>query len=197
MTSWRHVLALRRNLDYMITNDTEERVRGWFTGRLPSDWQTAPAAITIDREEITVRLTIPDVELAGTEGPPTDAAPSAAALDEARAGRAKAFREETRGHRMEIAREAEHRYERKVSWGLTVGERSELWTHVAAPVMTRLRQPQRLVLDTLVDSGVARSRSEALAWCVRLVGQHEEDWLTELRDAMGAVADVRSKGPAA
>ena len=61
--------------------------------------------------------------------------------------------------------------------------------------MTRLRQPQRLVLDTLVDAGVARSRADALAWCVRLVGQHEDDWLTELRDAMTAVADVRSKGP--
>jgi hypothetical protein len=68
---------------------------------------------------------------------------------------------------------------------------------VAAPVMTRLRQPQRLVLDTLVEAGVARSRSEALAWCVRLVGQHEEDWLAELRQAMESVADVRSKGPAA
>ena len=176
----------------MITNETQERVRGWFAGRLPSDWQTAPAEITIDREEITVLLTIPDVELAGAD----DAAPSEAALDEARAGRARAFREDTRAHRMEIAREAQHRYERTVSWGLHVGERRELWTHVAAPVMTRLRQPERLVLDTLVDSGVARSRSEALAWCVRLVGQHEGDWLTELRDAMGSVADVRSRGPA-
>ena len=120
---------------------------------------------------------------------------------EARAGRAKAFREETRAQRMEIAREAEHRYDAKVSWGLSVGrgddQHSELWTHVAAPVMTRLRQPQRLVLDTLVDAGVARSRSEALAWCVRLVGEHEEDWLAELREAMQSVADVRSKGPAA
>jgi hypothetical protein len=98
---------------------------------------------------------------------------------------------------MKIAREAEHRFERKVSWGVRVGDHAELWTHVAAPVMTRLRQPQRLVLDTLVDAGVAKSRSDALAWCVRLVGQHEEEWLAELRDAMGAVADVRSKGPAA
>ena len=99
---------------------------------------------------------------------------------------------------MEIAREAEHRFERKVSWGVPgSADHEELWTHVAAPVMTRLRQPQRLVLDTLVDAGVARSRSEALAWCVRLVGQHEDDWLAELRDAMGTVADVRSKGPAA
>ena len=98
---------------------------------------------------------------------------------------------------MKIDSEAQHRYERKVSWGVDVGGRRELWTNVAAPVMTRLRQPQRQVLDTLVASGVARSRSEALAWCVRLVGQHEEDWLTELRDAMSQVADVRSKGPAA
>ncbi len=155
----------------MITNDALERVRGWFAGRLPADWTAEPAAVTVDREEITVLLTIPDVELSGT--------PSAVELAEARAGRAKGFREDTRGHRMEIAREAQHRFERKVSWGVRVGEHDELWTHVAAPVMTRLRQPQRLVLDTLVDAGVARSRSEALAWCVRLVGQHEEDWLTD------------------
>lgn len=173
----------------MITDEARERVAGWFAGRLPAEWQAAPADITIDREEITVRLTIPDVELAD------DASDVARA--EARAGRAKAFREETRAQRMEIAREAEHRYDAKVSWGLNVGDHDELWTHVAAPVMTRLRQPQRLVLDTLVDSGVARSRSEALAWCVRLVGQHEEDWLAELREAMQSVADVRSKGPAA
>ena len=99
---------------------------------------------------------------------------------------------------MEIAREAEHRYDAKVSWGLRVGEgddRQELWTHVAAPVMTRLRQPQRMVLDTLVDAGVARSRADALAWCVRLVGQHEDDWLAELREAMTAVADVRARAP--
>ncbi|GEP35505.1 hypothetical protein NSZ01_32730 [Nocardioides szechwanensis] len=119
---------------------------------------------------------------------------------EARAGRAKAFREETRARRMEIAREAQHRYDAKVSWGVHVGPgtgHGELWTHVAAPMMTRLRQPQRLVLDTLVDAGVARSRSDALAWCVRLVGQHEEDWLAELREAMQSVDDVRRKGPAA
>ena len=156
---------------------------GWFAGRLPADWQ--PADITIDREEITVILTTPDVESQDSD----------AALAEARAGRASAFREDTREQRMEIAREAQHRFERKVSWGLAVGEHRELWTHVAAPVMTRLRQQQRLVLDTLVDAGVARSRADALAWCVRLVGQHEGDWLADLRQAMNAVADVRAQGP--
>ena len=176
----------------MITTEALERVRGWFTGRLPSDWQAAPAEITVDREEIIVLLTLPDVELAD------DVSDAEAA--EARAGRAKGFREETRAERMTLAREAQHRFERTVSWGVRLGGEeghSELWTHVAAPVMTRLRQPQRLVLDTLVDAGVARSRAEALAWCVRLVGQHEDDWLGELREAMSSVADVRAKGPAA
>ena len=173
----------------MITNDALERVRGWFSGRLPADWTAAPADVTVDREEVTVILTVPDVQTA--EGA------SDAEAAEARAGRARAFREDTRQHRMEIAREAEHRFERKVSWGVAVGEHRELWTHLAVPVMTRLRQPQRLVLDTLVDAGVARSRSEALAWCVRLVGQHEGDWLAELHEAMGRVADVRGRGPAA
>lgn len=98
---------------------------------------------------------------------------------------------------MEIAREAQHRFGRAVSWAVRVGDRRELFTHVAAPVMTRLRQPGRRVLDTLIDAGVARSRAEALAWCVRLVGEHEDAWLTELREAMERVAAVRSRGPAA
>jgi hypothetical protein len=170
----------------MITDDEKEAVRGWFAGRLPKEWTVEPPRVTIDREEITVVLTTEDV-----------AEDSEVATAEARAGRARAFREDTREARMKIAREAEHRYQRKVSWGLRVGDLEELWTHVAAPVMTRLRQPQRQVLDTLVEAGVARSRSDALAWCVRLVGQHEEDWLAELREAMTAVEDVRRKGPAA
>jgi hypothetical protein len=173
----------------MITNESLERIRGWFAGRLPDDWQAQPPQLTVDRDEVTIVLTLADVDL--------PAETSAAERDEARAGRTKAFREDTRGKRMAIAREAEHRFERKVSWGVRVGDRDELFTHLAAPVMTRLRQPQRQVLDTLVDAGVARSRSEALAWCVRLVGQHEEDWLAELRDAMSHVAEVRTKGPAA
>ena len=172
----------------MITNEAIERVRGWFTGRVPEAWQHAPLEVTVDREEITVLLTLPDVELAKKT--------SAAEAAEARAGRAKGFREDTREQRIGIAREAERRYDRKVSWAVRVGEHEERFTTLAAPVMTRLRQPQRQVLDTLVDAGVARSRSEALAWCVRLVGQHEDDWLGELRDAMTHVADVRAKGPA-
>ncbi len=176
----------------MITDQVVEQVRGWFTGRLPEEWRAEPAQVDVDREEITVVIAVAD--------PAAGADVSADELRAARAGRAKAFREDTRERRMEIAREAEHRFGRKVSWGVTVGGaegRRELFTHLAAPVMTRLRQPERKVLDTLVDAGVARSRSEALAWCVRLVGQHEGDWLAELREAMHTVDEVRSKGPAA
>lgn len=174
----------------MITNEQLERVRGWFTGRLPEEWQSGGApTVTVDREEITVVLAIGDARTADGAGDAETA--------EARAGRAKAFREETRQQRMTVAREAQHRFERKVSWGVRVGEHEELFTHIAVPVMTRLRQPQRQVLDTLVDAGVARSRSDALAWCVRLVGQHADEWLAELREAMAQVADVRAKGPAA
>ncbi len=175
------------NTDYMITDEQHEAVTGWFAGRLPEEWTVEPPQVVVDREEITVVLTIADVE----------AGESDVATSEARAGRSKAFREDTRDARMKIAREAQHRYERTVSWGLHVGDHEELWTHVAAPVMTRLRQPQRRVLDTLVESGVARSRADALAWCVRLVGQHEGDWLADLRQAMTAVDDVRRQGPAA
>ena len=169
----------------MITNEAYERVRGWFSGRLPQDWQAQPAGISIDRDEIVVTLNLPDVEPGESE----------AGTAEARAGRASAFREETREQRMEIAREAQRRYERTVSWGVKIGDHEELFTHLAAPTMTRLRQPQRLVLDTLVDAGVARSRSEALVWAVRLVGQHADDWLTELRSAMESVEEVRGRGP--
>ncbi len=179
----------------MMTNEDLERVRGWFTGRLPEEWKVAAPDVSVDREEITVILTIADVDAAD------DA--SEAERDEARVGRASAFREDTRHQRMSIADEAQHRFERKVSWGVRLdgipqdAAQTTLFTHVAAPVMTRLRQPQRQVLDTLVDAGVARSRADALAWCVRLVGQHEDDWLAELRTAMESVADVRAKGPTA
>ena len=114
---------------------------------------------------------------------------------EALAGRVTGFREDTREPRMKVAREAEHRFDRKVAWGVEVGDHAELFTHLAVPVMTRLRQPERLVLDTLVSANVARSRADALAWCVRLVGRNTETWLSELREAMESVDRLRAEGP--
>jgi hypothetical protein len=158
----------------------------WFTGRLPDGWFVEHPRVTVDREEIIVVGKLPALE-----GDFADDAARAAA----ETGRISRFREDTRDERIEIARQAEHRYGRKVAWGAKLGGTEQLFTTHSVPVMTRLRQSERLILDTLVDAGVARSRSEALAWAVRLVGQHAEDWLAELRAAMSKVDDLRAKGP--
>ncbi len=171
----------------MITTEQQEKLRGWFTGRLPDDLFEELVEVTVDREEVTVIGRIPAPKLA--EGV-SDAEKEAAVQ-----GRVQEFRERTRETRIALAREAEHRFRRKVSWGVEcAGERS-LFTHIAAPVMTRLRQPERQVLDTLIAAGVARSRSDALAWCVRLVQRNTDDWLGELRDSLEHVQRVRAQGP--
>jgi hypothetical protein len=164
-----------------------EKLRGWFTGRLPQDMFDGPPEVTVDREEITVVGRIPEPQLA--EG--ATAAEKAAAV----AGRIKEFRERTRPARMEVASEAEHAYRRKVSWWVRCGDVTEPFTTLSVPVMTRLKQSDRQLLDTLVDAGVARSRSEALAWCVKQVGQRAESWLADLRTAMRTVEEVRDAGP--
>ena len=174
----------------MTTNDTDsEQVRGWFAGRLPQEWFEGPVEVLIDREEITVVGRLP--------APHTAPEASEAERAAAATGRIRGFREDTRRRRISIAREAEHAFGRKVAWGARIGEHRELFTHLAVPVMTRLRQPERLVLDTLVEAGVARSRSGALAWCVRLVGRNTETWLAELRTALAHVEQVRASGPPA
>lgn len=171
----------------MITSEQREQVRGWFAGRLPDDLFESLTEVTIDREEITVVGRVPEPRLAeGASGAEREAAVKA---------RVQEFRERTRDDRVAVAREAEHRFRRKVSWGVECGGERALFTHVAAPVMTRLRQPERQVLDTLIAGGVARSRSDALAWCVRLVQRHTDDWLTELRDSLEHVERVRAQGP--
>lgn len=163
-----------QNADVPPADDAQ----AWFEGRLPGEWFTG-VEVVVDREEITVIGDLPDegLDAAGAEG------------------RISRFREDTRERRIGIALEAESRFGRKVSWGAKLGDADALFTHVSVPAMTRLKQPERRVLDTLVDAGVARSRSEALAWAVKLVGQHTESWLNELRTAMEEVDKLRAKGP--
>lgn len=162
-------------------------VSSWFESRLPKDWFAGAPEIMADGEEMLVVGTIPDVELA--------AGTSAAARAAARDARIDRFREETRDARIKIAREAERHFRRKVAWGARCGSESRIFTTLSVPVMTRLRMNERSILDTLVAGGVARSRSEALAWCVRLVGMHQADWIKGLRDALVKVDEVRSRGP--
>lgn len=176
---------------------------GWFAGRLPDNWFEGAPTVTVDRDEIIVVGRLPDLPHDATATDATNDTDTnidaeeanVAARAAAEAGRIARFREDTREERMAIAREAEHRYARKVAWGAQLGGTHMAFTTISVPVMTRLRQPERQVLDTLVDAGVARSRSEALAWCVRLVGEHADTWLQELRDAMVEVDRLRSQGP--
>ena len=172
----------------MTTNANE--ITSWLQGRLPDAWFTGPAEVTIDKEEILVIGTLASPE--GVQGEP-----DGPEVTEAAHGRISRFREDTRDERIAIAREAEHRFGRKIAWGAECGPVRVVFTHLAVPVMTRLRQSERIVLDTLVEAGVARSRADALAWCVRLVGEHSEDWLAQLREAMTSVQKLREEGPAA
>jgi hypothetical protein len=168
-------------------SESERKVQAWFVGRLPDGWFHEAPVVAIDRDEILVvgSLNEPDY--------PSDADEDSK-LAACRA-RIQRFREDTREQRIGIADEAERKTGRKVAWGARCGEEKELFTTLSVPVMTRLRMSERQVLDTLVGGGVARSRSEALAWCVRLVREHQGEWIQQLRDALVAVEDARSSGP--
>jgi hypothetical protein len=137
----------------------------------------------MDEHEVLLTLRLKDVE--NVEGD----------LEAARLGRIQQFRDDTRDARIRISQEAQRKFGTVVSWGAACGEVRQLFTHLALPVMTRLRLPEREVLDALVDAGIARSRAHALAWCVALVRQHQSDWFTELKQAMEGVARVRAQGP--
>jgi hypothetical protein len=171
----------------MTTRTKTQDLAGWFAGRLPDGWFSGPPEVTSDREEILVVGTLAEPEY------PKDADDATRAT--AREARIQGFREDTREQRMRIADEAEQRTGRKVAWGAICGDERRIFTTLAVPVMTRLRMPERQVLDTLVGAGVARSRSDALAWCVRLVRDHEGEWIDQLRDALVAVHEARATGP--
>jgi len=164
-----------------------EELQGWFAGRIPADWFAGAPEVRADRDEILVVGTLAEPEL------PADATPETRAS--ALASRVAGHREDTRAKRMQIADEAQQRFGRRVSWGAQAGDQRHLFTTVSVPAMTRLRLSERQVLDTLVDAGVARSRSHALAWCVRLVAERQDDWLKDLREALTHVEAVRDQGP--
>jgi len=162
---------------------TKDEYRRLFEEAVPDGWFVGSVDVSFDDVEVLVvgALPVPGDQLADAE-----------ACRELVAE----FREHTRDARIRIAAQAEERYRRKVAWGVRCGDTTMVFTHLAVPTMTRLRLDERTVLDTLVASGVARSRSDALAWCVRLVGRNIDEWLEELRTALEKVDEVRRRGPA-
>ncbi len=165
---------------------TSDDVAAWFTGRLPDAWFDGPLEVRADRDEILVT---------GTLATPTDLPDGDDDASVAARSRIDGFREDTRLRRMEVAEVAQRRWQRHVSWAVRCGEVEERFTTASVPVMTRLRLDDRQVLDTLIDAGVARSRSEAMAWCVHQVGRNQDEWLGRLREAMTEVERIRAEGP--
>ncbi|GAA1477642.1 hypothetical protein GCM10009623_20880 [Nocardioides aestuarii] len=158
--------------------NARDDITTWFDQHLPADLYAGTPTVTVDRDEVVVVGDVPEV---------TEGADAAAAVAD--------FRERTRERRMSVASQAEETFGRKVSWGARAGGTERMFTHLAVPAMTRLRMSERQLLDVLVEAGVARSRSEALAWCVALVGDREQEWLVELRDSLAAVRAARARGP--
>jgi len=148
-----------------------DEIQAFVQAKVPEGWFIGPPRVEADEEEILVLGVLrPEQAVDG-------------------------FRESSRETRMSVAREVESRFGRPVSWGVERDGATTLFTTQASPVMTRLRLRERAVLTTLIDAGIARSRSEALAWCVKLVERHQADWLAELREALAGIEQVRVGGP--
>lgn len=94
-------------------------IRGWFAGRLPDGWFTG-TEVSIEDDQIVVIGTLPEVRVEGDEAPEVS--------EGAAAGRIARFREETRGQRIAIAREAEERFHRHVTWGAKLGPVTKRFT---------------------------------------------------------------------
>jgi len=162
----------------------ETEAAAWFAGQLPDDWFTGPLDVAVDRDEIIVT---------GTLGMPDNVPDGAGAAETAANSRISAWREATRQQRMSVADIAQSRWQRHVTWAARCGDQEVRFTSAAVPVMTRLLFEDRQVLDTLIDAGVARSRSEAMAWCVNQVGQNRAEWIDKLREAMSEVERIRNE----
>ncbi len=173
---------------------TPEEIEGWFRGRVDDGWFTA-LDVLVDKDEILVIGTLATPALSAQGAAEHGDGDHEATRRIAASARLNGFREDTRERRIVIANEAEHLFGKKVSWGSRCDGLERRFTVANVPVMTRLLMDERQVLDTLIDAGIARSRSEALAWCVKLVGANQAEWIGQLREAVAEMEKVRADGP--
>jgi hypothetical protein len=87
-----------------------DAIKGWFAGRLPDGWFTG-VEVSVEDDQIVVMGSLPAIDLGSTPEEKEGAA----------AGRIARFREETRGARIGVAREAEERFDKYVTWGAKLG----------------------------------------------------------------------------
>lgn len=86
-------------------------IKGWFAGRLPDGWFSG-VDVSIEDDQIVVLGKL--VEEAPAQG-------DAAYQEGYAAGRIGRFRDDSRRDRIGIAREAEERFGRYVTWGAALG----------------------------------------------------------------------------
>src|ERR1700730_12244910 len=92
---------------------TDEEVSGGSPAPLPEGLYKSPPIISSDRDEILIVGEIDEPELAADATEGTRAA--------ARSARIARFRGDTRDARVQVARDAERLFGRKVSWGARCG----------------------------------------------------------------------------
>lgn len=159
----------------------------WLHERLPADLLADAPEISVYDDEIVIVLPInADPYPAAAEHDPE--AQRQAVLDQI-----AQRREETRAHRIRLAREIQKSFGLPVAWGMRQGQIRVLFTSRTVPVMTRLGRSERDVLDTLVAAGVAETRSAALAYVVRAFAIEHADWLVEVRQVIEQVEQVRAR----
>lgn len=159
-----------------------DELHHWLHERLPAALMAAPPEIAPYDDELVVMLTLAAELPEGGE-----------ARREAAEQTITRLREETRTLRMRLARELQSRSGLPVAWGMRLAEFEVLFTTRSAPVMTRLGRAERDVLDLLVASGIADTRSAALSYIVRVFAHEHADWLAEARHAVLQIARVREQ----
>ena len=177
-------MAVDERVEPRSRSALDRELREWVAAAVPRAWFVGAPRVSHDDVEVLIVGRLP--------------APRTRDASERRAEcavRIATFRRQTRALRIVLGADGARRFGRRVSWGAVCGDVRQDFSGLGVPVMTRLRLPERAVLDTLVDAGVARSRSDALAWCVRLVGANEKEWLGELRAVVDDVRAVRDAGP--
>lgn len=156
----------------------------WLAARLPEALLAAPPRLALYDDELVAVLSPLVPELESDD-------------EDQRRGHERALiarlREETRPLRMRLAAELQPLLGRPVAWGMRLGGSEALFSTRTVPVMTRLNRREREVLDTLVATGVADTRSAALAYCVRVFASEHDDWLGEARAVAEQAQQVRAR----
>lgn len=146
----------------------EGDLRTWFEHRIPEGWTQQPPEITVDGDQATVNVLLEPVDV--PEGMPGKARKKTFTRQ------ISSWRKKTRKKREEIAAEARNEHGLDVVWAATIEDHSRSFTGKRSSIKAKLGKAELSTLDAMVAAGAAGSQQEALGVCVRLAGQHQDEW---------------------